>query len=146
MPEAPPHAGEPRDKRRIDLLSRRFDFNQLVSLRRDVARCAEDNGLAHPDLYRFIVAVNEITTNAVRHGGGDGHLELWRTGNTLHCRIVDHGPGLPANVLAGTRPPSHLVSGRGLWLARHCCELTAESDPTGTTVTLVSPINVARLS
>jgi serine/threonine-protein kinase RsbW len=125
---------------REPLLARDFDRTGLVQLRHEVTRIAERNGLTDPARYRFVVAVNEITTNAVRHGGGRGRVELWRSGDQLYCRVSDDGPGIPGAVLRNrARPPMDALSGRGLWLARQGCELTAHSDGRGTTVTLVCP-------
>lgn len=126
----------PRDGRRVHLLTRQFDLTGLAALRREVAHCAEQNGLTQPALYRFVVAVNEITTNAVRHGGGGGQLDLWRRGDQLVCWVSDHGPGMP-RLQHLPRPPTHALSGRGLWLAQQSCEVSAESNAGGTVVTLV---------
>jgi anti-sigma regulatory factor (Ser/Thr protein kinase) len=123
------------------LVARDFDATELVALRHEVTRIAERSGLADPDRYRFVVAVNEITTNAVRHGGGRGRIELWRTGDYLHCRISDNGPGIPTEVLSNrARPPLDALNGRGLWLARQGCAFRAESGSAGTTVTLTCPV------
>lgn len=123
---------------RTELFTHDFDRDSLTALRHDVARLAEHHGLTGLTGYRFVVAVNEITTNAVRHGGGGGHIRVWRTGGQLYCQVSDRGPGLPGG-LAGhtTRPPADATSGRGLWLAQRGCHLTASSDRHGTTVTLV---------
>jgi serine/threonine-protein kinase RsbW len=122
------------------MLAHDFDITGLVALRHEVTRIAERNGLTDPARYRFVVAVNEITTNAVRHGGGSGRIELWRSGDELHCRVTDRGTGIPAAVLRDrSRPPMDALSGRGLWLARQGCDLTAHRDSHGTTVTLVCP-------
>lgn len=115
-----------------------FDFDTLVTVRRLVEWYAERHGLAGHDLYRFVVAVNEITTNAVRYGGGGGRLRLWRVGGRLYCRVTDNGPGLPWPYQHGNPPvPPGSSSGRGLWLARQWVNrLTIESDANGTSVTL----------
>ncbi|HUR03118.1 MAG TPA: ATP-binding protein [Nonomuraea sp.] len=115
-----------------------FDFDTLVAVRRLVERYAERHRLTGPDLYRFVVAVNEITTNAVRHGGGGGRLSLWRAGDRLYCRVTDSGPGLARPYEHGHPPvPPGSSSGRGLWLARQWVDrLTVESDAHGTSVIL----------
>ena len=118
---------------------RDFSYDDLDTLRHDVTRFAENNGLADPALYRFVLAVHELATNAVRHGGGRGHLDLRRTGDHLRCRISDHGPGMPYEH-PPDRPAPGTLSGRGLWLARHGGDLTWTSDSHGTTVTLTCPI------
>ncbi|MEV4641426.1 ATP-binding protein [Actinoplanes sp. NPDC049548] len=122
------------------LIDREFDTGTLVDLRRDVEHCARANGLDDLALYRFVVAVNEITTNAVRHGGGRGRLELWRTGDRLHCRVTDRGEGIPAEHRHPSRPGAHSVGGRGLWLAQQgIAGLTITTGATGTRITLSSP-------
>ncbi|SEG88877.1 Anti-sigma regulatory factor (Ser/Thr protein kinase) [Nonomuraea solani] len=119
-----------------DLLVRDFDLRTLAEVRHEVERfCGRWNldGLA---LYRFVVAVNEITTNAVRHGGGSGRLLLWYAGHRLHCRVTDRGPGMPEQLADRPAPPES-PSGRGLWLARHNVgRFTVHSDADGTTITL----------
>jgi serine/threonine-protein kinase RsbW len=123
---------------RVDLLVRDFDRTTLVQLRHQVWRSAEENGFADLTLYRFVVAVNEIATNAVQHGGGTGRLELWRSGDQLGCRVSDRGPGMPATYHRDApRPPTRAVNGRGLWLARHgVADLVVDSGAHGTSVTL----------
>ena len=59
-----------------DSLVRDFTHDDLTALRQEIERFAAGHGLADLALYRFVVAVNELTTNAVRHGGGAGVLEL----------------------------------------------------------------------
>ncbi|MFI7600272.1 ATP-binding protein [Actinoplanes sp. NPDC049681] len=121
------------------LLARDFDTGSLVALRREVEHCAQSNGLTDLELYRFVVAVNEITTNAVRHGGGRGRLELWRTTDRLHCRITDQGAGIPARYRPPRRPAADAVGGRGLWLARNGIpEFAIRTGTSGTEITLSS--------
>ncbi|GID33237.1 ATP-binding protein [Paractinoplanes brasiliensis] len=121
------------------LLARDFTIENIVELRHAVTRLAEDNGLADVALYRFVIAVHEIAVNAIRHGGGQGRLEMWRADAHLHCRISDHGPGMPT---APGRPVPAITAttGRGLWLARRSCQMTTRVDDAGTTITLTCPI------
>ncbi|MEW9550388.1 ATP-binding protein [Nonomuraea sp. NPDC050783] len=116
------------------LLACEFDHGTLVRVRHEVERVCRLWGLADLTLYRFVVAVNEITTNAVRHGGGHGHLRLWEQGRRLYCRVLDQGPGGAAE--PRLPPPEH-PRGRGLWLARNNVErFTLHSDAHGTTIVL----------
>jgi anti-sigma regulatory factor (Ser/Thr protein kinase) len=128
-----------------ELFSREFDRDTIVSVRHEVARHSARVGLADPALYHFVVAVNEIVTNAVRHGGGYGRLRLWLAGRRVHCRVVDEGPGIPpARRGPGQRPATDTVGGWGLWLARQGCDaLTVDSDGRGSAVTLTSPVAAA---
>src|SRR6185312_9167247 len=59
------------------LLTETFDHSSITALRHAVASCAAGAGLAGDRLDDFVVAVNELLTNAVRHGGGSGHVALW---------------------------------------------------------------------
>ena len=132
------------------LLTRDFDFHTLVPLRHDVERCLARNGLEDRELYLFVVAINEVTTNAVRHGGGKGRMYLWRDDHTLHCRVVDQGPGIPPDRMGYRRPSPDILGGRGLWLARQGCEtLNVETGGHGSTVTLsqsIQPVASERVS
>jgi anti-sigma regulatory factor (Ser/Thr protein kinase) len=119
-----------------NLIARDFEVGTLVALRHQVQKCALANGLDGLALYRFVVAVNEITTNAVRHGGGHGHLSLWRVGDQLHCSVSDEGSGL-AGGYHPRRPRPDLPGGRGLWLAHQSSDdFTVRTSTEGTTVTL----------
>ncbi|MDA0634800.1 ATP-binding protein [Nonomuraea sp. MCN248] len=119
------------------LLSRDFDRDSLVALRREVERRSEQEGLAGLALYRFVVAVNEITTNAVRHGGGSGRLSLWKGPGRLRCEVTDRGGGLPAGAEQAPAPPSTAANGRGLLLARHgASRIDVRSGADGTSVVL----------
>lgn len=117
-------------------LARDVDRDTVVEVRDQVRRFVAGHGLSDLDGYRFLVAVNEIVTNAVQHGGGSGRVELWRAGDRLYCRVTDHGPGMPAR-WEQPDPPVYALRGRGLWLARRSCAgLTVRSTPEGTAVTL----------
>lgn len=125
------------------LLAARFDAEEITTLRHEVSRAATGAGLRAQRLEDFVLAVNEIVTNAVRHAGGHGRLRMWLDGLTLRCEVVDQGGGMTEDRDEGTvLPPSYAVSGRGLWLARHLCDaLTVATGPEGTTVTLASAVS-----
>jgi anti-sigma regulatory factor (Ser/Thr protein kinase) len=108
----------------------------LVAVRKLVQRWVERQGMTGLAHYRFVVAVNEITTNAVRHGGGRGRLALWCVDDQIYCRVSDGGGGMPDRLR--TEPPSpRTPHGRGLWLARAGCDrLTVRREGGGTAVTL----------
>jgi serine/threonine-protein kinase RsbW len=99
------------------LLAESFDHSRVTALRHAVASAAADAGLAGVRLDDFVVAVNELLTNAVRHGGGAGHVALWRDGGSVFCEVSDHGPGVPDSRAAHpVRPAADDPGGRGLWL------------------------------
>ncbi|MFL5516577.1 MAG: ATP-binding protein [Gemmatimonadales bacterium] len=123
----------------VVLLECKFDQASLAALRGELTTCGAANGLTGLALSRFVLAVNEITTNAVRYAGGGGQLRLWRHGDSLWCRIVDDGPGITRRRLNESHQPrpGHMV-GHGLWLARQICDsLDIETDrQSGTRVLL----------
>ncbi|MEU8147493.1 ATP-binding protein [Nonomuraea sp. NPDC048901] len=85
-----------------------FDFGTLVLLRRLVERYAARHGLTGPDLYRFVVAVNEITTNAVRHGGERGRLSLWQARQWVNRLTIESDANGTTVTLEATPPqPDH---------------------------------------
>jgi serine/threonine-protein kinase RsbW len=116
-----------------------FQLDNLLDVRRDVETLAGRCGLSDLRLYYFVVAVNEIMTNAIHHGGGQGSLRIEWLGQYFECEIVDQGPGIPLDKLsAGTKPAADTLTGRGLWLTRQLCDkVDIASDNTGTRVTLV---------
>jgi anti-sigma regulatory factor (Ser/Thr protein kinase) len=118
-----------------------FDHSTITALRHAVASCAADAGLATDRLDDFVVAVNELLTNAVRHGGGRGRLVLRHVDGRVECEVSDDGPGVPRDFgrPAPVRPAADQPGGWGLWLAE---ELTDDfeitSGATGTTVRVSS--------
>jgi len=122
----------------VPLLAADFDAATLANLRGQLNRCGAASGLGDLNLSNFVLAVNEIATNAVRHGGGSGHLRLWQLDPDLWCEVADHGAGIPASRLNGFhRPQPGHIGGWGLWLARHLCvSLDIETGKTGTRVLL----------
>jgi serine/threonine-protein kinase RsbW len=122
------------------LLSETFDRGAITALRHSVASCAGAAGLTGERLDDFVVAVNELLTNAVRHGGGGGRIALWVADGQVVCEVSDSGGGLTAaRRERPVRPAANQPGGWGLWLAE---ELTDSFDlrtgATGTTVRVAS--------
>jgi anti-sigma regulatory factor (Ser/Thr protein kinase) len=72
-------------------------------------------GLPGADVRRFVLAVNEAVTNAIRHATGAGEVVVWYDGNRLVAEICDEGPGIEQAPATAT-PPVEALGGRGLWL------------------------------
>jgi serine/threonine-protein kinase RsbW len=108
----------------------------VTGLRHTVASCAERAGLSGARLDDFVVAANELMTNAVRHGGGLGHVALWSEAGSVVCEVSDHGPGLADPALNHPhRPAAGEPGGWGLWLAAELTDdLRLNTSPEGTTV------------
>jgi len=116
-----------------DAVEMRFTARELRSVRRLVSSYAEGSlGKARTD--DLVLAVNELTTNSVRHGGGAGTLRMWTQENMLVCEI--HDAGHLADPCAGQTPPTpDQPSGRGLWVVNRLADLVQiHSSPTGTVV------------
>ncbi|HET9519363.1 MAG TPA: ATP-binding protein [Actinoplanes sp.] len=119
-----------------------FDEAALFTLRSAVAAHAAELG-AGQALADVVLVAHELSSNAVRHGGGRGTLRLWRAGELLCCQVADRGAGLSDPERAGTTRPSPSVpGGRGLWIARQLASVQIETGPSGTTIT--AAIAVAR--
>ncbi|HEV7871812.1 MAG TPA: anti-sigma factor RsbA family regulatory protein [Modestobacter sp.] len=99
----------------------------LRGLRRDLAARAADASLpagSEPALEDFLLAVDEMTTNALRHGRPPVDLRLWADGKRLVCTVTDRGAGLQDPFIG--YGPAHgddlSLGGMGLWLARQLCD------------------------
>ncbi len=100
------------------------DVADFIGLRHAVA--AELAAVDAPrDLIEdFLLAVDEMTSNAVRHGGPPVSLRLWIAEDRLVCTIRDSGPGFD-DPFAGYGPAHGddlSRGGMGLWLARQLCD------------------------
>jgi anti-sigma regulatory factor (Ser/Thr protein kinase) len=117
------------------------DVIDFIGLRRSVrARLATVDGPA--DLIEdYLLAVDEIASNAVRHGRRPVGLRLWTAPGTLVCTIRDVGTG-PSDPFAGYGPAHGddlSAGGMGLWLARQLCDHVAiTSDRHGVAIRLSS--------
>ncbi|MFD0205812.1 MULTISPECIES: sensor histidine kinase [Saccharothrix] len=105
-----------------DAVVRRFDLDGLAITRRLVAAFATDTGLTTDQVEDLVLAVNELTTNSVVHGGGFGTLVLWREGGAVVCEVRD--AGRLANPMVGRRNPGvNAHGGYGVMLVNLLCDL-----------------------
>ena len=90
----------------------------MSALRHEVTSAAAVAGLSGDRLADFVVAVNELLTNAVRHGGGTGEVSLWYDDSSIVCEVRDSGVGLQEpRPDPAARPTTSEPGGWGLWLA-----------------------------
>jgi serine/threonine-protein kinase RsbW len=124
------------------LLSRAFDAAGIRELRYAVSRCAATAGLAGDLLDDYVLAVNELVTNAVRHGCGAGLLRLWLDEDRLVCEVTDNGDGITRRDADGRRRPApHVAGGWGLWLARQLSDsMTVVTGGGGTSVRVTAAL------
>ncbi len=111
-----------------------FGLQELSGVRALVKARATMAGMSPERAADLVLAVNELATNTIRHGGGEGLLRVWRTRLTMVCQIED--PGHIADPLAGRRVPQpDIAGGVGLWTVNQLCELVeVRSSPAGTTI------------
>lgn len=83
------------------------------------------------------LAVTEVLTNAVLHGGPPAMLHVYQSGPTWICHVQDSGRD-PLDPLIGLLPPAMPSDhGYGLWLARQLCSaVDVGTDMSGTHVRL----------
>lgn len=118
------------------ILAEDFTAATVTALRHRLKTTVTTAGLAGEDAYDFVLAVHELVTNAVRHGGGRGHLQLSQHDDVLVCEISDQGD--PSAELPVQLSPADIPGGRGLWLAHQFTEgliLTRGVDGVTATVT-----------
>lgn len=99
------------------------DLSDLHALRDAVngvlAGSAESESVAD-----FVLAVDEVVTNALRHGRRPVRVRLWSTRDRCLCTVTDQGDGCGdpfAGYLAASMEDLP-TGGMGLWLVRQLCE------------------------
>jgi anti-sigma regulatory factor (Ser/Thr protein kinase) len=98
-----------------------FGAEDLRRLRTLVAKQATAAGLRRERVAELVLAVNELTTNTIRHAGTSGLLRVWTEPGTLVCQVEDGGHiGDP---LAGRRRGALGAGGLGLWMVNQLCDL-----------------------
>jgi anti-sigma regulatory factor (Ser/Thr protein kinase) len=114
----------------------RFHIRSLPTVRRLAAFHADRLQVSAARRDDLVLAVDEVATNSIRHGGGRGALRVWNSADRLVCEISDRGS--IDDPLVGRIPPGRLQpDGRGLWMANQLCDLVQiRSSDAGTTVRL----------
>ncbi|MFJ4716235.1 anti-sigma factor RsbA family regulatory protein [Streptomyces sp. NPDC088785] len=110
----------------------------LSAVRDFVTRAATTRGLPGDKAQRLVFAVNEVATNAIQHGPGEGRITLWRAGHRIVCDVTNPGAADGLDWYLGYLPPDPAQpTGHGLWTVRQLCDLTEiATGPHETTVRL----------
>ena len=113
-----------------------FDGHSLSEMRRFVAARVQRAELSGDRAHDFLLAVNEIATNAVVHGRSPATLRIWHSDGEVIVEVSDAGDGI-GDVLAGQLMPTpSRPGGRGLWLSRLLCDAVEVRNGSGCTVAL----------
>ena len=111
-----------------------FTITGLHALREFVTDAAHRARLSREGTENVRLAVNELASNSIRHGGGAGTLTTWRENGSLICQVSDRGR-IREPLVGRLRPAPDQASGRGLWLVNHLCDLVqVRSDDRGSVV------------
>jgi anti-sigma regulatory factor (Ser/Thr protein kinase) len=100
----------------------RFDGDKVGWLRRRVSDWALGRELGCERTEQLVLAVTELASNSVHHGGGGGTLRMWREQDTLLVEVQDRGH-IQQPLIGRTRPGPEQPTGRGLWVVNHVCDL-----------------------
>ncbi|MFP5335905.1 MAG: anti-sigma factor RsbA family regulatory protein [Actinomycetes bacterium] len=128
----PAHLDHPLDAPPAHAPRRTFATGDLSDVRHEIDRWAAGQGMPAPRADLLVLAVNELTTNSVEHGGGRGELLLWRSGDSAVAEVRDGGY-IAEPLIGRLRPDREQGGGRGIWLVNHVCDLVElRSSPAGT--------------
>ena len=109
-----------------------FRAADLPLVRRRSASWALRAGMAADVADDFVIAVNEIATNAVRHGSPEATLRLWVDGRAGLAEIRDQGHWPPRPAACPSARPS---TAAWAWKWPGWCAMTCGSMPPGPAVT-----------
>lgn len=99
-----------------------FDNERLRGARQFAVQAAGGLGLEGSRLDDLALAVAELTTNSVLHGGGRGVIRVWAEDGQVACEVRDSGR--LSDPLAGRRtPPPGRPGGRGLLMVHQVADL-----------------------
>jgi anti-sigma regulatory factor (Ser/Thr protein kinase) len=111
-----------------------IDASRLGLARAVVTRWATRFGLAPARVEDLVLAVNELATNSVVHGGGSGTLRLWEGrvaggdgvgSGALVCEVTDHGQ-IHEPLSGRARPARGQIGQFGLWLVNQLCDFVEQ--------------------
>jgi anti-sigma regulatory factor (Ser/Thr protein kinase) len=120
----------------IGALELTFTVGDLAAVRRVVHRFGLAEGLAENTTDDLVLCVDEMASNSLLHGGGDGVLRVWRKPTEVICEISDAG-SIVDPLVGRENPAVDRLGGRGLWMANQLCDLVqVRSGASGTVVRL----------
>ncbi|HZP55126.1 ATP-binding protein, partial [Actinocrinis sp.] len=114
-----------------------YTIHDLTALREIVTDWALSHHLSADRTRDLMLAVTEVASNSIRHGGGKGALRVWAEDGALVCEFRDAGV-IKDPMVGRVRPASNQIGGCGLWFVHQLCDLVEiRSEPTrGTCIRL----------
>jgi len=115
------------------------DLEDLRALRDGLRVCYDGRAADVPGARDLLTAVDEVPTNALRHGAPPVSVRLWTTPDRSVCTVTDRGEGFddPVTGYLLSNASAPLSGGAGLWLARSLCDqVEFVREPAGFTVRL----------
>ncbi|MEU7002714.1 ATP-binding protein [Nonomuraea sp. NPDC046570] len=115
-----------------------FRLPDLPGVRDFVAVHARRLGMSEDHVGDFLLAVNEVTTNAVTHGApAKAYLRVWTDHGDLVVEVHDQGDWTPGFAPGRAAPGPYATSGMGLWVARVlAADIVFRTSEDGSTVTM----------
>ncbi|MEV6236522.1 anti-sigma factor RsbA family regulatory protein [Lentzea sp. NPDC051838] len=117
-----------------DAVSTSVGAGAMAAVRAFAREQAIRHGLTSDRVEDFALAVTELATNSVRHGGGESTVRVWTESESIVCQVNDNGH--ITDVLAG-RTPVHAndPGGRGLLLVNRLADLVrTQTTSSGTAI------------
>jgi anti-sigma regulatory factor (Ser/Thr protein kinase) len=113
-----------------------YDAGTMDVVRALIVHRSIEAGLSERGMQDLVLAVDEMATNSIRHGGGRGVLRVWQEPDALICEVRDRGR-IHEPLVGRVRPAIGQVGGFGVWLANQVCDLVQiRSVAAGTVVRL----------
>jgi anti-sigma regulatory factor (Ser/Thr protein kinase) len=113
-----------------------FEDDMLDEVRALVAARGERAGLDPAATQDLVLAVNELASNSVRHGGGRGVLRMWNAGGELCCDVRDRGR-IRDPLVGRRRRTAEEIGGWGMRIVHQVSDLVqVRSGADGTVVRL----------
>ena len=99
-----------------------FRAGMLDAVRQFISQHAAEAGLGTGRAADLVLAVNELATNSLLHGGGEGELLFWSDEDMAIWEVRDRG-GIDDPLAGRECPGIDRVGGHGLWLVNQLCDL-----------------------
>ncbi len=129
----PPGCEQPLSRPPADALARDFGGGDLGRLRAWVGEQTGASGLDADRSADLVLAINELTSNTVKHADTHGVLRFWTAPGEVIFQVEDSGH--ISDPLAGRRRQASGEGGLGLWMVNHLCDLVeVRTGAGGTTI------------